>query len=372
MPGPGTAVQTGSSIPGPPTMRREFSVQQQQQQQHPVHLPQQQQQQLYGHDPGVKIAEQFCLLGCVMLIVDYQRSISPAELLEWTKLLSSRGAEVETMYSPRITHLICETSRSAVAQQALRDGKRLVTGFWLNDVVAKQHLSPPCQVLHFPTPYGEAERPCRNMLASLSGFEGEEKQRVRFMCEAVGLKHTGHFSRHHDVLICRKPEGPKFQKARECRKPVVTTTWLAQVHFGFVNAINQIHHPKYQQFNLPAYQQDPLKFELNMAGNLLAAWRIPIKITPEALDKVNKLPPQLRLKRQPSNNSNQGNDGKSYSIYSSVHGCIKSSWCFIGDAPSRKKLKGEEDEREKLERSSSNVDAILEDVIKGGFEEKGK
>lgn len=31
----------------------------------------------------------------------------------------------------------------------------------------------------------------------------------------------------------------------------------------------------------------------------------------------------------------------------------------------------EEHEKEKLERSSSNVDAILEDVIKGGIEDKG-
>ena len=31
----------------------------------------------------------------------------------------------------------------------------------------------------------------------------------------------------------------------------------------------------------------------------------------------------------------------------------------------------EEEDKEKHERSSSNVDAILEDVIKGGFEDKG-
>ena len=36
----------------------------------------------------------------------------------------------------------------------------------------------------------------------------------------------------------------------------------------------------------------------------------------------------------------------------------------------KKKIKLEEEDREKLERSSSNVDAILEDVIKG-FEDKG-
>nr|SVE77471.1 EOG090X027U [Daphnia lumholtzi] len=335
MPGPGT----GAVIPGQPVIRREFPVQQQQQ------------QQLHSHEPGVKLPEHLCLLGCIVLIVDYQRSVPPTELLQWTKLMSSRGAEIETMYSPRITHLLCETSRSAVAQQALRDGKRLVTAFWLNDVILKQHMFPPSQVLHFPTPFGEAERPCRNMLASLSGFEGDDRLRVRFMCEAVGLKYTGHFCSQHDILICRKAEGPKFQKAREWRKPVVTTTWIAQVYFGFLNAINQIHHPKYQQFNLPAYQQDPLKFELHMAGNFLAAWRIPVKITPESLDKFNKLPAQLRLKRHSTTHSVTTNDG---------------------DSPSRKKLKIEEEDKDKHERSSSNVDAILEDVIKGGFEDKGK
>jgi hypothetical protein len=43
---------------------------------------------------------------------------------------------------------------------------------------------------------------------------------------------------------------------------------------------------------------------------------------------------------------------------------------FTGEGLTKKKMKMEEDDREKLERSSSNVDAILEDVIKG-FEDKG-
>ena len=303
----------GTVMPGQPVIRREFPVQQQ--------------QQLHSHEPGVKLPEHLCLLGCVILVVDYQRSVAASELIQWTKLMSSRGAEIETMYGPRITHLLCETSRSAVAQQALRDGKRLVTAFWLNDVILKQFMFPPSQVLHFPTPFGEAERPCRNMLVSLSGFEGDDRLRVRFMCEAVGLKYTGHFSNQHDVLVCRKPEGPKFQKAREWRKPVVTTTWLAQVYFGFLNAINQIHHPKYQQFSL-AYQQDPLKFELNMAGNFLAAWRVPVKITPESLDKFNKLPAQLRLKRHSNPIPPQGSDGTFIFVFIHFDPFGKKNLCF--------------------------------------------
>lgn len=43
---------------------------------------------------------------------------------------------------------------------------------------------------------------------------------------------------------------------------------------------------------------------------------------------------------------------------------------LAGESSMKKKIKLEEEDREKLERSSSNVDAILEDVIKG-FEDKG-
>lgn len=51
------------------------------------------------------------------------------------------------------------------------------------------------------------------------------------------------------------------------------------MHFGFVSALQQMHHPKYQQFNAAAYVQDPFKFELNMAAALLVAWRHPIKVS---------------------------------------------------------------------------------------------
>ena len=128
--GPVATVLTPGVTPG--GIRREFSVQQ---------------QQLYAHEPGIKIPERMCLLGCVILIVDYQRTVSANELLHWTKLMSSKGAEVESTYNLRVTHVLCETTRSPIAQQALREGKRLVTAFWLNDVILKQQMFLPTQVL---------------------------------------------------------------------------------------------------------------------------------------------------------------------------------------------------------------------------------
>lgn len=54
----------------------------------------------------------------------------------------------------RVTHVLCETQKHGIVQQALRDGKRCVTAFWLNDVVAKGSLSVPWLALHFPVPFG--------------------------------------------------------------------------------------------------------------------------------------------------------------------------------------------------------------------------
>lgn len=59
-----------------------------------------------------------------------------------------------------------------------------------------------------------------------------------------------------------------------------------------------------------------------------------------------------------------------FKIYSSFYVKIV-IFIFTGESSVKKKMKMEEDDREKLERSSSNVDAILEDVIKG-FEDKGR
>ena len=210
---------------------------------------------------------------------------------------------------------------------------------------------------------------CSGLLVSVSGFEGDERCRVRYMCETVGLTVTGHFSNHHDVLVCRKAEGFKYQKAREWKKPVVSLNWLAEVHFGYVNALQQMHHPKYQQFNSPTYQQDPFKIELKMAGSLLAAWCAPIKVTPDLVDKCKAAAAAAaataaqmrRVKRAAAGSSSS--DG------------VQSA-AAVQSAAKKAKMDGASvqggDRDAKSEKSASNLDAILDDVAKGGYDAEGK
>ena len=182
---PVVATPTGAAM----AVRRDLPPPVQQQQQ-------QQQQQLYGHEPGFRVTDHLCLIGCCVLVIDYQRHVATGELHKWLQVLASRGASVEAAYSQRVTHVVCETSRSPLAQQALRDGKRLVTAFWLSDVLLKDQLAPPTQVLHFPTPYADGDKPCRKMLASLSGFEGEPMQDMIFEIPLWILRYWKSFLRY--------------------------------------------------------------------------------------------------------------------------------------------------------------------------------
>ena len=99
------------------------------------------------------VPDDLCLLGCIFNICDYQDDPDDSKFCdEWKKVIRQFGGEVEDNYHPRITHLLCKNQDSSVATQALREGKRLVTVFWLNDIVVKKIVVPPWKAIHFPLP----------------------------------------------------------------------------------------------------------------------------------------------------------------------------------------------------------------------------
>ena len=58
------------------------------------------------------------LLGCIFVIVDYDSSM-PEEVVMWQRVIASSGGEVETVYGPRVTHVLCETQKSATFQRVI-------------------------------------------------------------------------------------------------------------------------------------------------------------------------------------------------------------------------------------------------------------
>lgn len=59
---------------------------------------------------------------------------------DWRAVIEKHGGEVEPIYCSRVTHVLCETQRHGVVMQALRDLKRCVTLFWLDDVVKRKQV----------------------------------------------------------------------------------------------------------------------------------------------------------------------------------------------------------------------------------------
>ena len=101
----------------------------------------------------IAVPDDLCLLGCIFNICDYQDDTDDSKFCDgWKKVIRQFGGEVEDNYHPRITHLLCKNQDSSVATQALREGKRLVTVFWLNDIVVKKIVVPPWKAIHFPLP----------------------------------------------------------------------------------------------------------------------------------------------------------------------------------------------------------------------------
>ena len=94
-----------------------------------------------------------CLLGCIFFICDYQDDLEDSKFCDdWKKVIRQFGGEVVDTYHAGITHVLCKAQDSNLANQALREGKRLVTVYWLNDIVVKRVVLPPWKAIHFPLP----------------------------------------------------------------------------------------------------------------------------------------------------------------------------------------------------------------------------
>ncbi|KAF0746081.1 PAX-interacting protein 1-like isoform X1, partial [Aphis craccivora] len=257
------------------------------------------QARFFGHNPNLKLPPDKCLLGCIFLIVEYDRCPDTIkEVPTWKQIILDHGGEIEPSYTLRLTHILCQTQKHPLVQQGLRDGKRCITAYWLSDIITKQQLMPPWYALHFPTPYSE-ERPCRQMLISLTNFENDERNRVKFMIELTGARVTSYFSADNNILVTRKLEGKKVKKARDINRPVVNVQWLNEILFGHLSCMYQPENVKYQQFNL----NNPFRVDYNLVLHLMGAWKIPINVTQESYDRVRNNPVPVKRKR-PRPNAN--------------------------------------------------------------------
>ena len=63
----------------------------------------------------------------------------------------------------------------------------------------------------------------------LSGFPQMVKAQIEAVCRLVQARHTLQLKRGRSThLICARPDGPKYDKARKWKIPIVSLDWLFQ------------------------------------------------------------------------------------------------------------------------------------------------
>lgn len=61
-----------------------------------------------------------CLLGCVFLIVEYDRCPDTInDVPTWKQIIIEHGGEIEPSYTLRLTHILCQTQKHPLVQQVI-------------------------------------------------------------------------------------------------------------------------------------------------------------------------------------------------------------------------------------------------------------
>ncbi|KAJ2940230.1 hypothetical protein O0L34_g11798 [Tuta absoluta] len=132
--------------------------------------------------------------------------------------------------------------------------------------------------------YAARDRPAKHHRVAISGWRGDERERVLAQVEHIGAKLTPYMTRDNTVLICKRAEGNKYRRAREWSVPVVTAHWLTDLLLGNMSALSQIENAKYQQFNMPS----PFRMDYSLVSHLMNAWKMPINITQESHERAKR------------------------------------------------------------------------------------
>ncbi|XP_015376185.1 PREDICTED: PAX-interacting protein 1-like isoform X2 [Diuraphis noxia] len=242
-----------------------------------ISLQNQTKNEYYGHDPQLQLSTKQFLLGCVFLFVDVQ--IQQEVNSKYNNTILSKdniikyGGSVEQLYSDHITHVICVTQKHHIVEEAINDGKRCVTDYWLSDIISKKLMIPPWLAVHFPMPYSTDNLPCLNFQFSIVNFGTNECHIIKTMIELVGGDHTTNdVTSRTDIVVSLKLEGELVEKALEINKPVVNVQWLNDILFGARLGIKEPGNLKYQQFDLC----NPFSVNYDMVSHLMESWKTPL------------------------------------------------------------------------------------------------
>uniref|UniRef100_A0A915AE80 PAX-interacting protein 1 n=1 Tax=Parascaris univalens TaxID=6257 RepID=A0A915AE80_PARUN len=248
----------------------------------------------YGHEPNIanSVSPEMCLMGCFFVVVEHERVlVDRLDVQEISAVVRLHGGEIEfgpraynSANADRITHVICESLRHQLVQQALKERKRCVTLQWLNDVLAKKHLEAPFRVAHLPTYWADNHRPASGKIIAINGFNQSERSGIRMMITAIGARFTPYLTKHNHFLVTKTVEGEKVERSRELGVTVVNYQWLVELYLGIKSAVHDNESGYYPMPGMfPDVNVSPYTLELysEVCKQLLAAWRTPVIFSTE-------------------------------------------------------------------------------------------
>ncbi|OQR67786.1 PAX-interacting protein 1-like [Tropilaelaps mercedesae] len=241
------------------------------------------QEALVGHEPSTHLSADTCFLGCVFyFLFSHSTEFSAQQISVAKGVCEERGGMVADEYGPEVTHVVCSHQNQPGVERALRDNKRCITVYWINDCVLQGSMVPPYQALHLPAAFAPREQPCLQHIIASTGFSGEERLRIRTMVNKVGAKYSACMTRENSLLIVKSrrwaESGEKLKKAHEWNMTCVSAQWLSDVMLGHYEAVRMPMSSKYQvsEMEIPF-----LRIDFGIAQPLLMAWKVPIRVTEE-------------------------------------------------------------------------------------------
>ena len=244
-------------------------------------------------DKHERIPSSQCLLGCVIYIdeQEYTATVPKHDLSSWSKTIRKNAAVItDDANDSSLTHFVCAYRTSERFRQVSKRGNvRMVTAHWLNDVLQRKKLFVPNMAIHYPALYSPSEPeklPLTKHFVTMTGFEGLERARIRYMIRSLGGNYSGHLGRWHTHLIARESgSSEKYIKALEWSIPIVNGLWLSELFLGNTATLKEPLDDRFRRLNgTPTI--DHFSFDQSFVHDLLLPWSQPIRLTDVMLNNA--------------------------------------------------------------------------------------
>lgn len=323
----------------------------------------------FTHEAGVTVPKEVIMIGCFFFFDGTTFDMTDQEKKKLESRVTACGGQIETTYSDRVTHVVSDCQGNTVTRQGLQEGKRIVSLYWLDDVYKQGKMFVPNKAWHLPKTDIQPPSLLSKEIVSTTGFSIDERANIRVLCTQIGCRYTPYMSTKNTVLVAKKVDGEKYNKALDWLIPVVSGQWVTDAFLGVNNASARPfgNHQRHKRFDAKSEHFD---LDMYSVRHLLVGWKIPIKVSEEqvkeALERKKKLDETASCSQASDEKSSQETEIMSTSM-PSQDSIVQSSQAdtFVVNPPQNNQLSENTD----LKRTSENND---DDVFMKPLAKKAK